>query len=560
MKKSRHHSEHSRQFSSCTSASTWLFNDVVNSGKEIYKDHAKFKSSVRVKKLSEQFHYDNKESMYKTYINCVKPCINEKHVVTTKFSENLKKCKSVSSGRIAHLPLKTSEDRFEGLGSRMLDLCDPRYNKSMVNFVKKSKEKLRCNVFLKTKNERISQFNENFESQKGRFVDKISTLISSKELFQDFLNKFDEFILALKHQRRCGIDELERLKLQNESIEKDINRIIITIKKLFRSIQDGTEYRNFLIKVKERTLELPKFMEVLPNVKILASSVISHRNIAKENSKKLTRGTTKRLAFRGEIPEYDTNVYKGNDVDDLQRYLGYLTNKNLFSNVSEFIGAISNIEDDLISLMGRYDRLVASKEVILRDINTEEDKLKNCRDNSSVVNYVAILRNRNKMLQMKKQDLLARHDINVKNTEIGLKDVRLGILSLGEFIKKDRKEYMYDDSNLAILSKAENLINSLSLAIERLKATPGYEKKVKKVYSKVVYDNLVQKAKNNLLHEQEAKLNVINRVIYKSQNGNDVKIKRKIDKRFRPKSVSIQGANNLSKISEFKQIIEYEDN
>jgi hypothetical protein len=116
------------------------------------------------------------------------------------------------------------------------------------------------------------------------------------------------------------------------------------------------------------------------------------------------------------------------------------------------------------------------------------------------------------------------------------------------------------NQNISIIIKLEYLVENVNNDINRYNDRTGWSFIVQQVRDKVRRDSWAKKAKEQVHSQAEHKQKIIENVIKKSEKcGIPLPPMRKIDKRFRPKSVKNSTNDNSFKQSEFYNLLHYND-
>jgi hypothetical protein len=183
------------------------------------------------------------------------------------------------------------------------------------------------------------------------------------------------------------------------------------------------------------------------------------------------------------MPEQDTNICKGTEVDDLHRYLGYFTKKSLFESEDEFIEQFLNLEDEIVSYINQFNRLLEIKNNILKDIRELEAVI--FPSNILEMQKLNYLRNRNSELKKEKEIIQTSAKINTKSNNEEMKDINKQINKLNNLVH-DIPETSYNQNEyLTTMCKTEVKINSLFMSIESYKNIQNFEEIIKNIKTEI---------------------------------------------------------------------------
>jgi hypothetical protein len=551
---------------------------------------------TRKKKIAHQMQFDNHHTstLYSSYVgfknlyvtsnnteaNILK--VTEAGIAPTipnTFYETIKTCKSMGMENIQLSRFKSTErligkHLYESIEGKLIGLNDPRKEVTSRGLFERSKDKFLCRYLMDTKKEKIVRYNEDCENAITKIEEDMKEFVNSKRLLDNFTHKFDDFMRSINEKREIEKDELFKLRQTYRMIDKQSHNVNLAMKKIWRDIEQGTEYRNFLIMVKERLIELPKFMSQLINLHQLKNSPSPNKSSSRGHSKSVTKQKFKRSEFSLLPSQSSIN----GDNKELERYYKYLTDENIFSNTEEFICIIRNLEDENLRLLSEYHKLVDIKKQLLMEISRKHSEDRNRVEDDGeerriLQEKVNKLKKRNEYLKRRKDEVLKQGGTPGGSVGFGLittndKNIARMIANLTELIDKNpgltrgRHFIINKNSNADIvrLARIEYIVDGLQHESAKYEANPEYKKFIEALKEKLQLRIKARKTEYQKRIIMLKKQKIIDSIINKSHRS-VIRHVRRFDKRFKPKGKKVKAVvKNSFDSNNFNELIDYEDN
>ncbi len=127
-------------------------------------------------------------------------------------------------------------------------------------FTSKVKDTFMIQSMLRIKKEHTNQIDEFYETKLGSLNYSINSIKTAENLFsQNFLIKFFDYIRYVRLTNELEKQNLNKLKQNKSELDIDIIRLNSNIYKMKEKLSIFTEYRNFMICVKEPSIKAPSF-------------------------------------------------------------------------------------------------------------------------------------------------------------------------------------------------------------------------------------------------------------------------------------------------------------
>lgn len=198
-------------------------------------------------------------------------------------------------------------------------------------FINKIKETFMIENQLKIKEEHTKQIDEFYETKLGSLKDSIKSIKIAEDLFADhYLIKFYEYLRHVNLQCEMEKQNLNKLKQNKNELDIDIIKLNSNIHKIRDKLAVYTEYRNFMICVKERRIQPPAFFSDISNSQEELKMLASRRLIAIEKKIILKRKEIAKLegVLKGETDK------KNNKITNRKNMHPKNSNNNLNSHSS----------------------------------------------------------------------------------------------------------------------------------------------------------------------------------------------------------------------------------
>jgi hypothetical protein len=157
-------------------------------------------------------------------------------------------------------------------------------------FINKIKETFMIENQLKIKHEHTKQIDEFYETKLGSLKDSIKSIKNAEKLFAiDFLNKFYDYLKHVNSVNEMEKQNLKKAKQNKNELDIDLIKLNSNIQKIKDKLAVYTEYRNFMICVKERRIEPPAFFSHISHSQVQLTKRASNNLRAVENRIKAKR-------------------------------------------------------------------------------------------------------------------------------------------------------------------------------------------------------------------------------------------------------------------------------
>lgn len=296
------------------------------------------------------------------------------------------------------------------------------------NFLQTTRNLSRANFLMGFKKEHTVRLKEDYENEVGEINEKIFT---SKEINNYLRNSVDEkfnkycfHVFKLKENEKT---ELEKLEATRHNIDMDMKKINHSISKLKINYDRLIEYRNFLVCVKERKLNLPlhylnaineetnsdNFSKLIEKIGLKTSqtlvnppklSAMPHYILKKKNSIVMPK---RNGAGSFQFQDFELKSELAQEILRYSRYLVY----PVYNSVEEFNNDLNRLEKENLILIHRYNEnnqiIFELTQEYTRLLNEEKNIQKLFRNNIlKNEEKLKELLNRNKSLVDEKQNLI----------------------------------------------------------------------------------------------------------------------------------------------------------
>jgi hypothetical protein len=305
------------------------------------------------------------------------------------------------------------------------------------NFLQTTRNLSRTKFLIGFKKEHAVRLKEDYENELGEIYEKIQTSKEIDIFLKDSVDeKFNKYCFHVFKQKEHEKTELEKLEATRHNIDLDMKKINHSISKLKINYDRLIEYRNFLICVKERKINLPshflnsvyeetnndKFSKLVEkiNCKTIQPPYISPKlSMPTLALKKKTSIIMPKRNAAGSFQSQDFEL-KNELAQEISRYSRYLSYP-VYSSVDEFLNDFNRLEIENLTLIHKYNE----NNQIMFEMTQEYTRLLNEERNIQKLYTNNILKNeeklkevldRNKTLVEEKQNLM--HEI-VESNYIG---------------------------------------------------------------------------------------------------------------------------------------------
>lgn len=131
---------------------------------------------------------------------------------------------------------------------------------SVREYINKTREVVLLRHSVEIKKDTALRMEEDYKNQIESVRESIVSLQQAKQLFEDdFIVRFEKYVKYLRIQREKEINELNNILEEKSRLELEVQKLETRRHKTRGFLNLYREYRDFLICVKERTINLPKF-------------------------------------------------------------------------------------------------------------------------------------------------------------------------------------------------------------------------------------------------------------------------------------------------------------
>jgi hypothetical protein len=215
---------------------------------------------------------------------------------------------------------------YRGLLTKLYNLLKPKYDKAE-NFLNNIKSIFITKISMNIKKEHVAQIDEFYRTK----IDYMNEMIKSLKIGKDLLNKFiikyydySRFVYyACEYEKQYFKkirDENNNLSIENIKLNSQLNKLKDRLKEL-------SEYRNFMISVRERSVEAPEFFTQKKNSQ--EELMILSVNKIGENEVKIYENYKEILQIK---EFFKKNEEKLNLNNQLKRYM--ISKKEIFNEIT----------------------------------------------------------------------------------------------------------------------------------------------------------------------------------------------------------------------------------
>jgi len=386
--------------------------------KSFYLTEQKF-PEIRNRKINySNFKNNNEESNTDSnYLETFCNTMGNINTIGTKILENIKEKKEKEKVDDSE---KNQSDKLQ----EKVDMMANRRKDSVRDYIKKTRDIILTKYTNEIKKERAIRLKETYQNEIESIKDSIVSMQKTKYLFEEeFFTKFERYVKYLQFQKEKEKNELNNLLDDKNKIEIEVVKLENKIIKQKEKLIQYSEYRDFLICIKERKIHLPDFFIKMTNMNLMSpkENVLITNNynntLNTENSK--TNIVTKYNKSSKNIYNL-ANINNLNnqqiDMADIDRYNGYLS-KNIFDSASELNEELKKMEiDNITSLEKLNDKRANMNELRaeLKKIESEEKK------NNEYICKDIILREKFHADLKEKNCRLIEEKLNVNNEKMFL--------------------------------------------------------------------------------------------------------------------------------------------
>ncbi len=311
----------------------------------------------------------------------------------TSVKEKKKEIKSKGNERAN----KHMERKINSLGS------DKR--QSVRDFINKTREIILTKYSINIKKERAIRLQETYSNEVESIKDSIFSMQEARKLFEkDFIIKFEEYIKHLVIQREKEKTDENNLLEDKMKLDNENKKLQNKINKLEEKQIQYEEYREFMIRLKEKLLKIPE--EAKPTFTNTNNNLnnVNNVNTARSrdisispanNSVYITTSDFQKKARKSIISKIDIE-----QVEQNERIKSYYKNEHIFESTQELMDEMKKMEANNIAKLAIYNQKN------LRQLEAEKE-LKRLKDDDSALSETSNTEVDSKEKQLKK--LISRH-------------------------------------------------------------------------------------------------------------------------------------------------------
>jgi len=345
---------------------------------------------------------------------------------------------------------KVNEDdikRNQKIQEKTNTLCY-KNDHSVKNFIHKTKDIILMKYSTKVKQERVVRLCETFDNEVEQYKDKIYSLEQSKGLFKtDFFNKYEIYVKQLRDQRDKEKNDINKLLDEKQFLDSKVRRLENQISKNKEKIEQFSEYRKFMIQVKEHKMSSSSTLISLATIeqqeKNLPQTLLqkSISNIVKNRKSKLGKSTDRNQEKK---PNLETiTIDKESKVSLTSNY-----DEPIFEKSSDLMEELRKLEQENLTCLSKFN--YALDNVNLADMELEKYIKKESEENSHTQNEIK--KKEAEYKRAKNKNDLLQAEINFLSRE--------NTIMVGGEVKKDPELVIKQENAKILLSKVHKLYNT----------------------------------------------------------------------------------------------------
>lgn len=321
-----------------------------------------------------------------------------------KILENIKEKKEKESlDQAEKLQSEKLQDKIEIMGNN-------NRKDSVREYINKTRDIILIKYTTEIKKERAIRLKETFQNEVESIKDSIISMQNAKKLFEDdFFFKFERYVKYLQLQKEKEKNELNNLLENKNKLEMEVAKLENKITKEKEKLEQYSEYRDFLICIKERRTTLPDFFLK----QFQTTNITQHKEKESINLHSLADMVLK-TAFSSKKNKmnWNLNLIKENNPAELleiERYNNYLIHP-IFQSANELNEEIKKMEYENINLLEKLNQSrgnVNEMRCELKHVQAEENKTYDSilKDVCTREKYFKELKDTNQKLQDEKNML-----------------------------------------------------------------------------------------------------------------------------------------------------------
>jgi hypothetical protein len=362
-------------------------NSVKNEQKSLYLTEQKFPEIRNRKKnfSSNRINTYNESKTESDYLDTFSNNTGNVNTIGTKILEKIKEKKD-----------KEKIDELEkNLSDKLQDkvyMMSNRGKDSVRDYINKTREIILTKYTTEIKKERAIRLKETYQNEIESIKDSITSMQKAKHLFEEeFFLKFERYVKYLQFQKEKEKNELNNLLDNKNKIEIEVVKLENKIMKQKEKLMQYSEYRDFLICIKERRIRLPDFFIKITELNFHNASKETYNGLPTENSKNNLankQGKITKTTFQtANIFNNNNNSNSQPSLAEIERYNDYLT-KNIFESAEELNEEIKKMEFENINLLEKLNHTRATVDELKTELNKREEEEK--RNNEYVCKDIII--------------------------------------------------------------------------------------------------------------------------------------------------------------------------
>lgn len=354
------------------------FNSVKYEQNSLYLTEQKYSDIKNRKKnlSSNKINSYNESNTESDYLDTFSYNTGNVNTIGTKILEKIKEKKDKEN--VNELE-KNQSDKLQ----EKVEMMSSRRKDSVRNYINKTREIILTKYTTEIKKERAIRLKETYQNEVESIKDSIASMQKAKHLFEDeFFFKFERYVKYLQFQKEKEKNELNNLLDNKNKIEIEVVKLENKIMKQKEKLLQYSEYRDFLICIKERKIHLPDFFVKITELNFLNGAKDTYNTVNTENSRNNLPNKHSRSAktihhTTNHFNNTNNNLNQQPDMAEIERYNGYLT-KNIFESAEELNEEIKKMEIENINLLEKLNHTRSIVNEIKTELKkTEEEEKKN---------------------------------------------------------------------------------------------------------------------------------------------------------------------------------------
>jgi hypothetical protein len=322
---------------------------------------------------------------------------------------------------------KIREDDKNCLLQKKIETLGAKKKENVRDYVNKTRELVLMKYIINVKNESAKRLEEYDRNEIESIKDSIFSMEEAEKLFkQQFYTKYEEYLKNLIKQKEKEKQDLNSILEEKMLLDAEKSKLINKISKLEKEKKNYEECQEFMIRVKEKILEIPfRLKEEVSNVvpqynEILTTLSEVHKDRIKNATKTFNKRTSNAIVLVANIQK-----------EQHERIKGYLKGNQIFKEPNDLIDEIKKMENDNINLLEEFNK----RNFTLNENSKELEKI--IQENKKIYKYNVLdieikekqlkeLKERNRKLNEERRNLLSENrDVSNVDSDDHLKFTKL---------------------------------------------------------------------------------------------------------------------------------------